>query len=98
MIINIDDTQKLKRVIIEFSDTEEEIDLKTVTKSNTSKLKKSETVTESNTTNEKPINFDEFLDSKSEINDSQEIIEKPKIPEVKDRKPKVSNNMQNLVL
>lgn len=95
MIINIDDTQKLKRVIIEFSDTEEEIDLKTVTKSNTSKPKKSETVTESNTTNEKPINFDEFLDSKSE---TQEVIEKPKIPEVKDRKPKVSNNMQNLVL
>lgn len=97
MIINIDDTQKLKRVIIEFSDTEEEIDLKTVTKSNTSKPKKIETVTESNTSKEKPINFDEFLDSKQE-NDSQEIIEKPKIPEVKDRKPKVSNNMQNLVL
>ena len=83
MIINIDDTQKLKRVIIEFSDAEEEIDLKTVTKSNTSK--------------EKPINFDEFLDSKTD-NELQEVIEKPKIPEVKDRKPKVSNNMQNLVL
>lgn len=40
MIINIDDTQKLKRVIIEFSDAEEEIDLKTVTKSNTSKPKR----------------------------------------------------------
>ena len=97
MIINIDDTQKLKRVIIEFSDTEEEIDFKTVTKSNTSKPKKSETVTESNTSKEKPINFDEFLDSKTD-NELQEVIEKPKIPEVKDRKPKVSNNMQNLVL
>lgn len=111
MIINIDDTTNLKRIILEFDESsnnsDEEINIinsnsnttnKTIkpkTRKTTKQDDKSETLTDNT---DVPIDFNNYLES-TEISQSnsssQEIIQKPVIPDI-DRDVKIADNMQNL--
>lgn len=113
MIINIDDTTNLKRIILEFDESsnnsDEEINIinsnsnsKTITPNKPTKSRKttkqddkSETLTDNT---DVPIDFKDYLES-TEISQSnsssQEIIQKPVIPDI-DRDVKIADNMQNL--
>lgn len=111
MIINIDDTTNLKRIILEFDESsnnsDEEINIinsnsnttnKTIkpkSRKTTKQDDKSETLTDNT---DVPIDFNNYLES-TEISQSnsssQEIIQKPVIPDI-DRDVKIADNMQNL--
>lgn len=111
MIINIDDTTNLKRIILEFDETNEnsnneEINIinsnsttnKTIkpkSRKTTKQDDKSETLTDNT---DVPIDFKDYLES-TEISQSnsssQEIIQKPVIPDI-NRDVKIADNMQNL--
>nr|DAO65765.1 MAG TPA: hypothetical protein [Caudoviricetes sp.] len=110
MIINIDDTTNLKRIILEFDESsnnsDEEINIinsnsnttnKTIkpkSRKTTKQDDKSETLTDNT---DVPIDFKDYLESTeiSQSLSSQEIIQKPVIPDI-DRDVKIADNMQNL--
>lgn len=110
MIINIDDTTNLKRIILEFDESsnnsDEEINIinsnsnttnKTIkpkSRKTTKQDDKSETLTDNT---DVPIDFNNYLESTeiSQSLSSQEIIQKPVIPDI-DRDVKIADNMQNL--
>lgn len=116
MIINIDDTTNLKRIILEFDESsnnsDEEINIinsnsnsKTITPNKPTKSRKTtkqdnnDIETSMNVDNtDVPIDFKDYLES-TEISQSnsssQEIIQKPVIPDI-DRDVKIADNMQNL--
>jgi hypothetical protein len=116
MIINIDDTTNLKRIILEFDESSnnelnEEINIiNSKSKSNTNNTNKSITKSKSRKTTKQddndtetidntdvPIDFNNYLESTETSNNlsSQEIIQKPVIPDI-DRDVKIADNMQNL--
>lgn len=110
MIINIDDTTNLKRIILEFDESsnnsDEEINIinsnsnttnKTIkpkSRKTTKQDDKSETLTDNT---DVPIDFKDYLESTETSNNlsSQEIIQKPVIPDI-NRDVKIADNMQNL--
>ena len=110
MIINIDDTTNLKRIILEFDESsnnsDEEINIinsnsnttnKTIkpkSRKTTKQDDKSETLTDNT---DVPIDFKDYLESTeiSQSSNSQEIIQKPVIPDI-NRDVKIADNMQNL--
>lgn len=112
MIINIDDTTNLKRIILEFDESsnnsDEEINIinsnsnsnttnKTI-KPKSRKTTKQETETSESIDNtDVPIDFNNYLESTeiSQSLSSQEIIQKPVIPDI-NRDVKIADNMQNL--
>lgn len=110
MIINIDDTTNLKRIILEFDESsnnsDEEINIinsNSNTTNKTIKPKSRKTTKQDNTTDtidntDVPIDFKDYLES-TEISQSnsssQEIIQKPVIPDI-NRDVKIADNMQNL--
>ena len=109
MIINIDDTTNLKRIILEFDESsnnsDEEINIinSNSTTNKTIKPKSRKTTKQDNTTDtidntDVPIDFNNYLES-TEISQSnsssQEIIQKPVIPD-SNREIKIADNMQNL--
>jgi len=109
MIINIDDTTNLKRIILEFDESsnnsDEEINIinsNSNTTNKTIKPKSRKTTKQDNTTDtidntDVPIDFNNYLESTETSNNlsSQEIIQKPVIPDI-DRDVKIADNMQNL--
>ena len=110
MIINIDDTTNLKRIILEFDESsnnsDEEINIinSNSNSNKTIKPKSRKTTKQDNTTDtidntDVPIDFNNYLEStetsNSDIKSSQEIIQKPVIPDI-DRDVKIADNMQNL--
>jgi hypothetical protein len=110
MIINIDDTTNLKRIILEFDESsnnsDEEINIINSNSNSTNKTikpKSRKTTKQDNTTDtidntDVPIDFKDYLES-TEISQSnsssQEIIQKPVIPDI-NRDVKIADNMQNL--
>lgn len=110
MIINIDDTTNLKRIILEFDESsnnsDEEINIINSNSNSTNKTikpKSRKTTKQDDTTDtidntDVPIDFKDYLES-TEISQSnsssQEIIQKPVIPDI-DRDVKIADNMQNL--
>lgn len=109
MIINIDDTTNLKRIILEFDESsnnsDEEINIinsNSNTTNKTIKPKSRKTTKQDNTTDtidntDVPIDFNNYLESTeiSQSLSSQEIIQKPVIPDI-NRDVKIADNMQNL--
>lgn len=115
MIINIDDTTNLKRIILEFDESsnnsDEEINIinsnansnstnKTIKPKSrkTTKQDDNDTETSMNVDNtDVPIDFNNYLESTETSNNlsSQEIIQKPVIPDI-NRDIKIADNMQNL--
>lgn len=109
MIINIDDTTNLKRIILEFDESsnnsDEEINIINSNSNSTNKTikpKSRKTTKQDNTTDtidntDVPIDFNNYLESTETSNNlsSQEIIQKPVIPDI-DRDVKIADNMQNL--
>lgn len=112
MIINIDDTTNLKRIILEFDESsnnsDEEINIinsnsnsKTITPNKPTKSRKTTKQDNNDTLTDNtdvPIDFNNYLES-TEISQSnsssQEIIQKPVIPDI-NRDIKIADNMQNL--
>lgn len=106
MIINIDDTTNLKRIILEFDESsnnsDEEINIinSNSTTNKTIKPKSRKTTKQDDTIDntDVPIDFNNYLES-TEISQSnsssQEIIQKPVIPDI-NRDVKIADNMQNL--
>ena len=101
MVINIDEYKNIKRVIIEFNDSEEELEIENSEnfEKTQKKKKKNKENSKFNETEEKdyidntPLDFSDLSNSKP-IN-----IEKPKMPEIPDcdnRKPKVTEELQKL--
>ena len=98
MIINIDSIEKIRKIVIEFDSDDQEADSQ-----NTKDIKtKSNRSTESNKVHTKqeyqPRDGAEYIDlseTKEQSQVSQEIVEKPVIPDRK-RETKVSSTMQNL--
>lgn len=109
MIINIDDTTNLKRIILEFDESsnnsDEEINIINSNSNSTNKTikpKSRKTTKQDNTTDtidntDVPIDFKDYLESTETSNNlsSQEIIQKPVIPDI-NRDIKIADNMQNL--
>ena len=101
MIINIDSIEKIRKIVIEFDSNDQEADsqnnqntkgIKTKTfgsaESNKVHLKQ-ENQTQDN------VEYIDLSESKEQAQVSQEIVEKPVIPDRK-RETKVSSTMQNL--
>lgn len=101
MIINIDSIEKIRKIVIEFDSNDQEADsqnnqnpkgIKTKTfgsaESNKVHLKQ-EQQTQDN------VEYIDLSESKEQAQVSQEIVEKPVIPDRK-RETKVSSTMQNL--
>lgn len=106
MIINIDDTTNLKRIILEFDESsnnsDEEINIinsNSNTTNKTIKPKSRKTTKQDDTIDntDVPIDFNNYLESTETSNNlsSQEIIQKPVIPDI-NRDIKIADNMQNL--
>lgn len=106
MIINIDDTTNLKRIILEFDESsnnsDEEINIINSNSNSTNKTikPKSRKTTKQDDTidnTDVPIDFNNYLESTeiSQSSNSQEIIQKPVIPDI-NRDVKIADNMQNL--
>lgn len=111
MIINIDDTTNLKRIILEFDESsnnsDEEINIinsnsnstnKTIKPKSRKTTKQDDTADTTVDNTDVPIDFKDYLES-TEISQSnsssQEIIQKPVIPDI-NRDVKIADNMQNL--
>ena len=101
MIINIDSIEKIRKIVIEFDSNDQEADsqnnqntkgIKTKTfgsaESNKVHLKQ-ENQTQDN------VEYIDLSETKEQAQVSQEIVEKPVIPDRK-RETKVSSTMQNL--
>lgn len=110
MIINIDDTTNLKRIILEFDESsnnsDEEINIinsnsnttnKTIKPKSRKTTKQDDTADTTIDNTDVPIDFNNYLESTERSNNlsSQEIIQKPVIPDI-DRDVKIADNMQNL--
>lgn len=111
MIINIDDTTNLKRIILEFDESsnnsDEEINIinsnsnnntsKTIKPTKSRKTTKQDNTTDTIDNTDVPIDFNNYLESTeiSQSSNSQEIIQKPVIPDI-NRDIKIADNMQNL--
>lgn len=109
MIINIDDTTNLKRIILEFDESsnnsDEEINIinsNSNTTNKTIKPKSRKTTKQDDNSDtidntDVPIDFNNYLESTETSNNlsSQEIIQKPVIPDI-NRDIKIADNMQNL--
>jgi hypothetical protein len=110
MIINIDDTTNLKRIILEFDESsnnsDEEINIinsnsnttnKTIKPKSRKTTKQDDTADTTIDNTDVPIDFNNYLESTETSNNlsSQEIIQKPVIPDI-DRDVKIADNMQNL--
>lgn len=111
MIINIDDTTNLKRIILEFDENSENsnneeiniINSNSNTTNKTIKPKSRKTTKQDDNSNntidntDVPIDFNNYLESTETSNNlsSQEIIQKPVIPDI-NRDIKIADNMQNL--
>ena len=103
MKIEISDTQKVKKIIIEFDDeTSEPSELEVIEKtsnnlksSKPSKISKNSKSEHSDIENSNPQEFLSF-DEPSEIKVSKEVLQKPEIKNIENRAPKVSSTMQNL--
>ena len=89
MIINISDTQKLKRVVIEFDDNEVET-IETSPKKSSKKTVKPERI---ESVQEDTIDFSSF---ETTTNISREVVEQPKITERSTSDTSVADTMQNL--
>ena len=101
MIINIDSIEKIRKIVIEFDSNDQEIDsqnnqntkdIKTKTFGSTGSNRvhlKQEYQTQDN------VEYIDLSESKEQSQVSQEIVEKPVIPDRK-RETKVSSTMQNL--
>lgn len=111
MIINIDDTTNLKRIILEFDESSEnsnneEINIinsnsnstnKTIKPKSRKTTKQDDTADTTIDNTDVPIDFNNYLESTeiSQSLSSQEIIQKPVIPDI-NRDVKIADNMQNL--
>lgn len=112
MIINIDDTTNLKRIILEFDESsnnsDEEINIinsnansnstnKTIKPKSRKTTKQDDTADTTIDNTDVPIDFKDYLESTeiSQSSNSQEIIQKPVIPDI-NRDVKIADNMQNL--
>lgn len=109
MIINIDDTTNLKRIILEFDESsnnsDEEINIinsnsttnKTIKPKSRKTTKQDDTADTTIDNTDVPIDFNNYLESTeiSQSSNSQEIIQKPVIPDI-NRDVKIADNMQNL--
>ena len=104
MIINIDDTTNLKRIILEFDESSNNsINSNSNTTNKTIKPKSRKTTKQDDTADttidntDVPIDFNNYLESTeiSQSLSSQEIIQKPVIPDI-NRDIKIADNMQNL--
>ena len=99
MIINIDSIEKIRKIVIEFDSNDQELEIQN--SQNTKGIKtKTFGSAESNKVHVKQEHQDnvEYIDlseSKEQAQVSQEIVEKPVIPDRK-RETKVSSTMQNL--
>ena len=96
MIINIDSIEKIRKIVIEFDSNDQEPETPIINNVNKVKTKS----LESNKVHLKQENQDnvEYIDlsePKEQAQVSQEIVEKPVIPDRK-RETKVSSTMQNL--
>ena len=89
MIINISDTQKLKRVVIEFDDNEVET-IETSPKNLSKKTVKPERI---ESVQEDTIDFSSY---ETTTNISREVVEQPKITERSTSDTSVADTMQNL--
>lgn len=89
MIINISDTQKLKRVVIEFDDNEVET-IETSPKKSSKKTVKPERI---ESVQEDTIDFSSY---ETTTNISREVVEQPKITERSTSDTSVADTMQNL--
>lgn len=102
MIINIDSIEKIRKIVIEFDSNDQELEIqnnqdpkgiKTKTfgsaESNKVHLKQEKQEHQDN------IEYIDLSESKEQAQVSQEIVEKPVIPDRK-RETKVSSTMQNL--
>ena len=89
MIINISDTQKLKRVVIEFDDNEVET-IETSPKMSSKKTVKPERI---ESVQEDTIDFSSY---ETTTNISREVVEQPKITERSTSDTSVADTMQNL--
>ena len=101
MKIEISDTQKVKKIIIEFDDeTSEPSELEVIEKtSNNSKSSKPSKKSKSEHSDSlEPLEPQEFLsfDEPSDMKVSKEVLQKPEIKNIDNRAPKVSSTMQNL--
>lgn len=106
MKIEISDTQKVKKIIIEFDDetiensSDEVIEIspkpsKSEKHSKPSKSEKPEKVSNVENIEENQSDFIDFSNS-SDMKVSKEVIQKPDIKDIDNREPKVSSTMQNL--
>lgn len=101
MIINIDSIEKIRKIVIEFDSNDQETDFQN--NQNTKDIKtKSFGSTGSNRVHLKQeyqtqdnVEYIDLSESKEQSQVSQEIVEKPVIPDRK-RETKVSSTMQNL--
>ena len=101
MIINIDSIEKIRKIVIEFDSNDQEPETQII--NNVNKVKtKSFGSSESNKVHLKQeyqtqdnIEYIDLSESKEQAQVSQEIVEKPVIPDRK-RETKVSSTMQNL--
>lgn len=98
MIINIDSIEKIRKIVIEFDSNDQEIDSQNNQNTKDIKTKsfgsnrvhlKQEYQTQDN------VEYIDLSESKEQAQVSQEIVEKPVIPDRK-RETKVSSTMQNL--
>lgn len=104
MKIEISDTQKVKKIIIEFDDeTSEPSELEVIEKtSNNSKSSKPSKISKNSKSEHsdslEPLEPQEFLsfDEPSDMKVSKEVLQKPEIKNIDNRAPKVSSTMQNL--
>ena len=101
MIINIDSIEKIRKIVIEFDSNDQETDFQN--NQNTKDIKtKSDRSLGSNRVHLKQeyqtqdnVEYIDLSESKEQARVSQEIVEKPVIPDRK-RETKVSSTMQNL--
>ena len=101
MIINIDSIEKIRKIVIEFDSNDQEADSQN--NQNTKGIKtKTFGSAESNKVHLKQehqaqdnVEYIDLSESKEQTQVSQEIVEKPVIPDRK-RETKVSSTMQNL--
>ena len=101
MIINIDSIEKIRKIVIEFDSNDQEPETQN-TKDIKTKSNKSFGSAESNKVHVKQeyqtqdnVEYIDLSESKEQAQVSQEIVEKPVIPDRK-RETKVSSTMQNL--
>lgn len=103
MKIEISDTQKVKKIIIEFddetiensSDEVIEISPKPSKTSKPEKHEKPSKISKSENIEENQSDFIDFSNS-SDMKVSKEVLQKPEIKNIENREPKVSSTMQNL--